>query len=141
MTAPTHIDAFEGDYEFLSNFFEHNGWTVEHHFQAAKTDDPVWVARILSAGTPGRAKKLGRQAPLRPDWEELKVHVMRTLLAVKFSSPELALRLVWTGEAELVEGNWWNDTYWGVCKGRGENRLGKLLMDLRNVLVEAGIGQ
>jgi predicted NAD-dependent protein-ADP-ribosyltransferase YbiA (DUF1768 family) len=36
-----------------------------------------------------------------------------------------------TGDEELVEGNWWNDTFWGVCNGVGENNLGKLLMKIR----------
>jgi predicted NAD-dependent protein-ADP-ribosyltransferase YbiA (DUF1768 family) len=40
-----------------------------------------------------------------------------------------------TAPHELVEGNWWNDTYWGICDGTGRNRLGQLLMDLRNTLM------
>lgn len=35
---------------------------------------------------------------------------------------------------ELIEGNYWHDTYWGVCEGVGENHLGKLLMEIRNEL-------
>ena len=43
----------------------------------------------------------------------------------------MASRLINTGDAILIEGNTWGDTYWGVCDGVGENRLGKLLMEVR----------
>ncbi len=35
-------------------------------------------------------------------------------------------------EGEIVERNTWNDTFWGVCKGKGENHLGILLMEIRD---------
>lgn len=136
---PDVIDYFgtgsdAGDYSFLSNFYLHGNWTVEHHYQAAKTDDPQWASRILNAPTPGAAKKLGRKAPLRPTWEQEKVAVMLALLRVKFLWPNLAQQLLDTRDATLIEGNWWGDTFWGVCKGQGENHLGKLLMQVREEL-------
>jgi predicted NAD-dependent protein-ADP-ribosyltransferase YbiA (DUF1768 family) len=36
------------------------------------------------------------------------------------------------GEAPLIEGNTWNDRYWGVCRGTGKNRLGQILMRIRS---------
>lgn len=123
-----------GDNSFLSNFYQHGNWTVEHHYQAAKTDDPVWASRILNAPTPAAAKKLGREAPMRPTWDGEKVAVMLALLRVKFLWPDLAQRLLDTGDAELVEGNWWGDRFWGVCNGVGENNLGRLLMQVREEL-------
>lgn len=123
-----------GEFSFLSNFYEHDGWTVEHHYQAAKTDDPQWVKRILRASTPAAAKKLGRKAPIRLGWDDERITVMRTLLRLKFIDPKMRVLLHSTGDAELIEGNWWGDTFWGVCKGVGENNLGKLLMEMREVL-------
>lgn len=134
---PDVIDSFQtanGEHTFLSNFYKHGNWTVEHHYQAAKTDDPGWAARILNASTPGAAKKLGRKAPMRPTWDQEKVAVMLALLRVKFLWPELAQALLDTGDAKLVEGNYWGDTFWGVCKGVGENHLGRLLMQVRDEL-------
>jgi hypothetical protein len=119
-----------GDNSFLSNFYEH-GWTVEHHYQAAKTDDPVWVAKILNAPHPALAKKLGRQAPIRRTWESEKIIVMRTLLRMKFAIPELGTKLLATGDAMLIEGNTWGDRFWGQVKGEGANYLGRLLMKIR----------
>jgi len=84
--------------------------------------------------TPGQAKKLGKSIELRPDWEEIKIEVMRELLRQKFDITkhyDLWLELHMTKPDELVEGNWWGDTFWGVCKGKGENHLGKLLMEIR----------
>lgn len=120
-----------GDNSFLSNFYKEDHLTLEHKFQAAKTDDPSWVARILLAPTPKEAKHLGRAAPMRASWDQEKKAVMLVLLRQKFSNEELRNKLLSTGDAELIEGNWWGDTYWGVCKGVGENWLGRLLMQVR----------
>ncbi len=133
------ISSFDGEHAFLSNFFPcevaRDGIlypTVEHAFQAAKTNDTFDKMQIAIAETPGRAKRLGRKVTLRPDWEEIKLAVMEDCLREKFcGGSELRAKLVATGDEELVEGNWWNDTFWGVCNGKGENHLGKLLMKLR----------
>lgn len=127
------IDKFENQFEFLSNFFpcfERNK-TVEHFYQAAKTDDPIERHKVIDTATPAGAKKAGRKVTIRPDWDSIKLSVMEELLRTKFNDPHLRQALVSTGSEELVEGNWWGDTYWGVCKGVGENHLGKLLMKLR----------
>jgi predicted NAD-dependent protein-ADP-ribosyltransferase YbiA (DUF1768 family) len=74
---------------------------------------------------------MGRSVKLRPDWESIKLDVMETAVRIKFTDPELAAKLIATGDEELIEGNWWNDTFWGVCNGVGENHLGKILMKVR----------
>jgi predicted NAD-dependent protein-ADP-ribosyltransferase YbiA (DUF1768 family) len=56
---------------------------------------------------------------------------MLSALRIKFKNPELRAMLLTTGDEELIEGNWWRDTYWGVCEGIGQNKLGKLLMQVR----------
>lgn len=132
------INSFEGKYAFLSNFYEHpisegslTFPTNEHYFQAMKTLDLTERIAIARAGTPGQSKRMGRSVKLRSDWEDIKLSVMETALRLKFADPELAVMLKATGDEELVEGNWWNDTFWGVCNGVGENNLGKLLMKIR----------
>lgn len=63
---------------------------------------------------------------------------MRQCVALKFEShPDLAEMLLDTGNTKLIEGNSWNDTYWGVCGGRGKNHLGKILMGVRSQLLAA----
>ena len=132
------IDRFDGEYFFLSNFSESPFridyilfHTMEHYFQANKEDNQNDYLHIAYAPTPGEAKRLGRKIQLRPDWEKIKDSVMLTGLRKKFADPELRNLLLATGDEELIEGNYWGDTYWGVCNGVGQNKLGKLLMQVR----------
>ena len=138
------INKFEGKYAFLSNFYasvvQEDGITyptIEHYFQAQKTLNPFERKEIAAAATPGQAKRAGRNVTLREDWEEVKDDVMLQGLRLKFNIEELANMLIATGDAALVEGNWWCDNTWGSCacpkceNTVGENRLGKLLMQVR----------
>lgn len=134
----SQIESFVGEYRFLSNFFpspiEVDGLiypSVEHAFQALKTENLTEREIVRSARTPGQAKKLGRRVTLRPDWDAARIGVMKMLLEKKFSDKVLRAELLATGDSELVEGNYWNDRFWGICRGRGENWLGKLLMEVR----------
>lgn len=137
--------AFRGADFFLSNFssvlitLDGQRWqTAEHLFAAAKTADPVWQERIRQAPTPTEAKRLGQQAPLIPGWDGMRVEVMRQILSLKFAhGSALARKLVATGDRQLVETNEWGDQFWGVCNGRGENWLGRLLMERRALLAGA----
>lgn len=133
------IDSFKGKYSFLSNFatvvFNYDGvlyTSVEAAFQAAKTDD-IELKRRIAQYSPVEAKKFGRELPLRKDWLEVRVPIMKELLRLKFNSDLLGHRqaLLDTGDAYLEEGNAHHDTFWGTCDGVGENQLGKLLMEIR----------
>lgn len=138
------INSFTGRYRFLSNFwmlaFEVYlpddptlGYpSTEHAYQAAKTND-LTLRRDILLLSPGGSKSFGRHVKMRPDWDTAKLGIMEHLLRQKFAftPASLAQRLDDTGDAELIEGNTWNDTYWGVCRGRGENHLGRLLMQIR----------
>lgn len=129
------INEFKGDYRFLSNFWvEMDGSTAEHRFQALKTLDPDEQVEVLTAPTPGQAKRLGRKVTLRADWEKTKLKTMVMVVTEKFvADPELMQKLLDTGDAELIEGNTWGDTFWGVDleSGQGQNVLGQILMALR----------
>lgn len=136
----TIIDSFSGPYFFLSNFYrmpvEYDGLyykTVEHAYQGAKSLDPNFRSAIRSAPTAGMARKLGRWVVLRPNWDGLKVGIRRQLLESKFdkANPELRNLLLATKDWTLIEGNTWGDRFWGVCEGKGENMLGRLLMNIR----------
>lgn len=132
------IEEFTGKYAFLSNFYplpmasEAEIYpTLEHAYQAAKTFDTAQKQKIKEATTPGRARRLGYKATIREDWECAKIDVMRALIWTKFLDQGLRLRLLETGDQELVEGNNWGDRFWGRCEGEGQNWLGKLLMERR----------
>jgi ribA/ribD-fused uncharacterized protein len=110
---------------------------VEHAYQAAKTLDRVARLEIANLETPGQAKRKGRNVTLRADWEEIKLDVMRACIAQKFSREPLRSQLLATGDTPLVEGNHWGDTFWGVCKGKGQNNLGVILMQVRRDLASS----
>jgi ribA/ribD-fused uncharacterized protein len=152
------INSFRGRFGFLSNFYpckiEHKGITypsVEHYYVALKVNsmqfiDGVYytapdfrelIARIPDAGD---VKKLGRQIKIRSDWNEKKLGFMEWGVKEKFKDPKLAQMLIDTGDANLIEGNFWHDVFWGKCScpkcgGSGENHLGKILMKVRDELL------
>lgn len=137
----TAITEFQGEHRYLSNFWPAPiAWcgirypSTEHAYQAAKTNDRA--ARLyMSRLTAGQAKRYGRTVAIRPDWEAVKVDTMREIVTLKFSThAHLAAKMLATGDAMLIEGNTWGDTFWGVCRGRGENHLGKILMSIRSQL-------
>ena len=141
----TTISTFDGPFEFLSNFhqrpFEFEGIvypTSEHAFQACKTDDQKIRQAIADCKTPQQAKRAGSRRgivkDLRPSWDIVRVAYMEKVLRAKFADPELQVKLIETGDRELIEGNTWNDTFWGVCRGKGSNWLGKTLMKIRKSL-------
>lgn len=130
---------FEGTNRYLSNFWpciiEYEGLvypSTEHAYQAAKTIDMQLRLHIAGLDTPGKAKSAGKKLLLRPDWDEVKLQVMYDVVLDKFMRhPNLAYLLLDTGRHLLVEGNTWNDTFWGECRGKGANHLGKILMRIR----------
>ena len=136
------ISEFVGEYYFLSNFYSAPvtcfGYTFQNNeaaFQAAKC--PIRMQEFCNLN-PSEAKRLGRRVHLRVDWEDIKDGVMYEVCKAKFfQNPDIACRLINTGTAYLVEGNTWGDRVWGVCDGVGENRLGKILMEIRDELNHA----
>lgn len=135
------IDDFNGEYRFLSNFYlstiKYKGkiyGSSEAAFQAQKTlnEDEKAGFQYLD---PSQSKRAGRCVTLRPDWDKVKDQIMYEIVKEKFSSnSELKEKLIDTRDCFLIEGNTWNDTYWGMCKGIGLNRLGKILMTVRKEL-------
>jgi len=141
------VTNFQGTYRFLSNFSPSpislaglEFPTIEHAYQSAKTLDSAWRQFTDPQLTPGQAKRLGRSLVLRPDWEDVKLTVMEDLLRMKFKHPDLKQKLLNTGDALLIEGNNWGDTFWGAVdiekdgSWTGENHLGRLLMKIRGEL-------
>lgn len=135
------ISHFRGRYFFLSNFYfvfiEFEGDlypSIEYAYQSTKTLNITERTAIRNAGNPSIARCLGRRVSLRRGWSELKLIYMREFLRQKFAPGELRDKLLTTGTETIVEGNTWGDTFWGVCNGKGENHLGKLLMEIRDTV-------
>jgi len=130
------ISQFSGDYRWLSNFYiEPDGTHVEGEYQSSKCLDPKDKEKFIGL-TPGQCKKLGKTISIRLDWDIIKNDIMYQLVRKKFTEHAgLTEKLLSTGDSILIEGNNWNDTYWGICNGIGSNHLGKILMMIRNELV------
>jgi ribA/ribD-fused uncharacterized protein len=138
-TASNRITSFRGEHSFLSNFADSPIGpykNAEAAFQAAKCVNESDRKKFEGISAK-EAKRLGRQVKLRPDWERVKFDVMLDIVRQKFNNnPSLAQKLLATGDAELIEGNTWGDTTWGVNAntGEGQNALGKILMQVREEL-------
>ena len=142
------INEFQGEYRWLSNF-----WpcyliyqdilypSVEHAYQATKVENVDIKTAIKNCQTPADAKDFFEVQGVRPDpgWTiPKKLGIMEELLKIKFGGkdPFLTRALLETCDADIIEGNTWNDTFWGVCNGSGENNLGRLLMKVREELFQ-----
>jgi ribA/ribD-fused uncharacterized protein len=135
------IVSFTGAFKFLSNFYpcevEYEGIkypSSEHAYVAAKTTDIIQKYSISEMDSPGDVKRLGKKLKIRPDWEKVKITIMRSIVEAKFDqNPDLMQMLQMTRPHELIEGNSWGDTFWGQSPlGKGKNELGKILMSVRD---------
>lgn len=131
------IKSFRGPHAFLSNFYEcdvpFNGTvykSAESAFQAQKC--PVYAKEFQTLSACD-AKRISKKIALRSDWETIKTTIMYLIVRSKFEhNPDLQRKLLDTGNAVLIEGNTWDDRYWGVCNRKGENYLGRILMLVRD---------
>jgi ribA/ribD-fused uncharacterized protein len=132
------IDRFIGQYSFLSNF--HSSTivvdgkkypTVEHAYQAHKATTESEREVIRCAKDPMEAKRLGKTLVLPEDWETQKVDIMKKLIRKKFENPLLRELLKATGDLNLIHDNRFNDRFWGMCRGSGNNWLGVILEEVR----------
>ncbi len=151
----------DSDYYFLSSMYPvkpgiklEDGTlvpTVEHGYQAAKFENAEARTQVLQAYDGIEAKKVSERLkeegiPIREDWEEVKVNIMKDVVARKFATgTRVAYLLLQTGDEQLIEGNTWDDTFWGVCppgSTNGLNMLGRILMvtraDLRRQVAPKG---
>lgn len=132
------------EYGCFSNFskhgFELDGkyWmTSEHYFQAKKFIGNEYEEQVRMSSTPMEAANMGRDRnkPLRNDWEEVKDDIMRRAVLEKFKQNNDAKKiLLSTGDKEIIEKTT-KDYYWGCgTNGTGGNMLGKILMEVREIL-------
>ena len=156
-----NINGFFGDYRFLSNFhlcdvyFEGMLYPSSEHAYMASKSTNYYERAEFSYYPPSRQDKLGLYQPpknpisckearnlgqtiaLRPNWEEIKYDMMLAIVFDKFwRNKDIQKKLIDTGDRYLEETNHWNDTYWGFSwqKNVGQNKLGKILMKVRECL-------
>lgn len=148
---------FRDLYECFSNFYKHRTISimlpykkenailyqandVETLFQAAKSNDHIFIQRIINSKFPSEAKRIGRYIKLREDWELIKEEVMKELVRKKFEAVPGFKQLLMDIPDDIIiaEFNTWNDKEWGVCSKTliGKNKLGNILMELRKEFIK-----
>lgn len=106
--------------------------SLEHAFQAQRTEDMAERIRIRMTRSPADARRIGESLKPRIGWDSMKVSIMSELVSIKYSNRELATTLLSTGDSEISYTNEWNDRFWGSIGGNGENWLGRITMAVRD---------
>ena len=134
---------YEQDFYVLSNF---SAFTLQwkgrrfdtseaaYHWEKFDGMDAEVQDMILDAPSAHEAFKIAESQKMfrRPDWDAVKVGIMRDILRAKAEQHEYVQRkLLATGDRELIEDSWRDDVWgWGPNKD-GQNLLGKLWMEVR----------
>jgi hypothetical protein len=133
--------AFSNLFKSVITFEDRLYPTAEHAYQAGKAVKPAVREWILQAPTPALAAMAAHGLytwDIVPNWANIKIDRMRAVLRAKFTQhPDLRELLLETGARRLVEAGTVNNAvnrFWGEVNGKGENTLGKLLMEIRNEL-------
>jgi hypothetical protein len=139
----TQVFFYEQEFYVLSNFSSfrlfwkgHDFPTSEHAYHWEKfSNNPNCQSYILESRSAHDALKWAQYWSnlVRPDWNDIKVDVMRDILRAKVQQHEyVRKKLLETGDREIIE-NSWRDNFWGWGPGRdGLNMLGKLWMEVRS---------
>jgi len=139
------IGSFHSRRRWLSNFYyvtiTYKGEdypSVEHAYQAAKATNEVDRRYVQKAAGSAAARRRGREIPCRGDFYTFNEWLMLKLLHLKFQDSSLRQKLVLTHPHELIHGNTHGDEFWGINRrtGDGQNKLGKQLMLLRDLIRE-----
>ena len=71
-------------------------------------------------------------------FHDRKLRWMHSIVYSKFKNNKyLREKLVLTKDKHLEGTNSRHDRFWGVCSGEGKNHLGKILMEIRPILIRA----
>ena len=139
------IKGFTKDYHFLSNYYNHtikfDGLFYRNNIacfiaQMFESDD---TKKLFSKMLPGQAIRMAEMMrnPREKEWDDIKEDLMYKICYAKFSyATKLRDQLIDTGDAELINETKWDNKFWGTTDGIGENRLGKILMRIREELKE-----
>lgn len=151
-----NIKGFFGEFRYLSNFevcdiyFDGDLYgSTEAAYMAGKTTDPK-IRKMFSKNAgilPKDARRMGRSnagfyinlmdetgnpIPIRSDWDAVRYDTMSNVVFDKFyRNLDLREKLLATRDKYIEESNHWSDQFWGVCNGKGESNLGKILMATR----------
>lgn len=133
---------YENEFYCFSNYssfmVEENGkvyMTSEHLYHCKKFDSEEVKEQIIKSRSAHDAQKISikNKELIRPDWEDVKMGIMKEILVLKLNQhPYVKKKLLDSGDREIIE-NSWRDDFWGWGENRdGQNKLGKLWMEIRD---------
>jgi ribA/ribD-fused uncharacterized protein len=118
--------------------------TVEHYFRAMRfAGDPEWQEAIRTS-TLTKAAQLSKDAghAARGDWAQIRDKVMKAALFAKFRQNPAALAVLQaTGDRKLVDISAGDPEWFAGSKGRGGNRIGTFLEEVRAELKDVRADQ
>jgi len=134
----TNFGRLDEPYEYQDILY----YTAENFYQAMKTDRTnIELRQHIASLSPGKARKFWRQdnnkkKHQRKDWKEINLEIMEHILCIKFQKGTVYHKMLLETTGPITEWNNWHDKFFGVCVckkcgTKGENRLGKLLMKIR----------
>jgi ribA/ribD-fused uncharacterized protein len=115
--------------------------TAEHAYQYGRARRPEVRDWLMAAPSPSLLAMAAHGLytwDIAPGWSKGRYNRMYRVVETKFRQhPDLAEILLSTGDARIVEAGTEDNAVnrrWGEVNGRGTNWLGKILMDVRDVL-------
>lgn len=114
--------------------------TSEHAFQAKQFKEfaPEVYKQIKEARSAHDAQKIAfeNKSKSNSDWEKTKEFVMKEILICKVEQhPYVLKKLIESGNREIIEDSW-RDNEWGWGENKnGDNKLGKLWMEIRDIFI------
>lgn len=134
------VREFKGRFAFLANDYPcvvrwHDGIefkSAEACLQALKTQDKETRRRLARLVDAADARREGRKIKPDEEWYRNRYEYLRSVLSIKFGEETLMAKLDDTGDALLLNGNRYGDQEWGIADGKGDNLLGKCLMQVRD---------
>lgn len=137
----SNFDIFQNEEDYIVDVFGIKYPSVEHAYQANKFNSPDLreiISNHPSIGLKKTVRAMLEANPLHTNklFHRDKAYIMSDLLAHKFVIPHYKNLLLSTGDKPLIEGNRWNDKFWGVCLKtfKGRNLLAEMHMNIRKDL-------
>lgn len=138
------IVGFNGEYEFLSNSYNCKIYDEKDKLTYSNIESALIAQKSTDYGTRRKftrlnamkARKKESSIPDNYEWEDNKDKIMYSFIVDKFKKGTvLADKLIKTGNKILINAVSYPDEYYGVHYGKGENKLGKMLMKRREELL------
>ncbi|SOF00940.1 conserved hypothetical protein, ribA/ribD-fused [Burkholderia sp. OK233] len=128
---------YKRDFDFEGEVYP----TAEHAYQAGKARKPEVREWLMAAPTPSLLAMAAHGLyvwDIAADWSKIKFDRMKRVLLAKYGQhDDLKELLLSTGTATLIETATVDNAVnrlWGEVNGKGQNKLGQLLMEVRTEL-------